>query len=59
MMLCKNCFIPMVGVMSFSRDSNEGFHRCPRCREETKHQKIRSSDLNFGDILKKEIHKRK
>lgn len=59
MIFCKSCFVPMVGVMSFSKDGHKGYYRCPKCRQETKHQKIRDSDLNFGEILRKEICKRK
>lgn len=58
MMICKNCFIPMIGVMSFSKDKNEGYYRCPNCKGETKHQKVKDSDLDFGEILRKEIHKK-
>ena len=59
MQLCKDCYIPMVGVMSFSQDKHEKFCRCLKCYSETKHQNIKSSDLNFGEELNKAIHKRK
>ena len=59
MQLCKDCYIPMVGVMSFSQDKHEKFCRCPKCYSETKHQNIKSSDLSFGEELNKAIHKRK
>ena len=59
MQLCKDCYIPMVGVMSFSQDKHEKFCRCPKCYSETKHQNIKSSDLSFGEELDKAIHKRK
>lgn len=59
MLLCKDCYIPMVGVMSFSQDKHEKFCRCPKCYSETKHQNIKSSDLSFGEELDKAIHKRK
>ena len=59
MQLCKDCYIPMVGVMSFSKDKREKFCRCPKCFSETKHQNIKSSDLSFGEELNKSIHKRK
>ena len=59
MQLCKDCYIQMVGVMSFSQDKHEKFCRCPKCYSETKHQNIKSSDLSFGEELNKEIHKRK
>ena len=59
MMICKDCYVPMVGVMSFSKDKNEKFCRCPKCYEETKHKKLRDDELVFGEVLSKEIHKRK
>ena len=59
MQLCKDCYIPMVGVMSFSQDKHEKFCRCPKCYSETKHQNIKSSDLSFGEELNKAMHKRK
>ena len=59
MIICKDCYIPMVGVMSFSKDKNEKFCRCPKCYEETKHKKLRDDELVFGKVLNKEIDKRK
>ena len=59
MTICKDCYIPMVGVMSFSKDKNEKFCRCPKCYEETKHKKLRDDELVFGEVLNKEIYKRK
>ena len=59
MTICKDCYIPMVGVMSFSKDKNEKFYRCPKCYEETKHKKLRDDELVFGKVLNKEIDKRK
>ena len=56
MLFCKNCWTPMVGVMSFSKDKHEKFCRCPKCYEETKHNKINDSELNFGEVLHKTIH---
>ena len=53
MQLCKDCYIPMVGVMSFSQDKHEQFSRCPKCYAETKHQSIKSSDLSFGEVLER------
>ena len=49
----------MVGVMSFSKDKHEKFCRCPKCYSETKHRKLKNNELNFGEVLDKEIHKRK
>ena len=57
MMICKDCYIPMVGVMSFSKDKNEKFCRCPKCYGETKHQKLRDGELVFGEVLDKELKK--
>ena len=59
MMICKDCYVPMVGVMSFSKDKNEKFCRCPKCYEETKHRKFKNDELNFGEVLSRAIHKRK
>ena len=59
MTICKDCYVPMVGVMSFSKDKNEKFCRCPKCYEETKHKKLRDDELVFGEVLNKEIYKRK
>lgn len=49
----------MIGVMSFSKDKHEKFCRCPKCYSETKHRKLRDDELNFGEVLDKEMHKRK
>ena len=59
MIICRGCYVPMTGVMSFSNDKHEKFCRCPRCYSETKHQKIRDGELVFGEVLNKAIHKRK
>ena len=58
-MICRDCNIPMKPVMSFSKGKNEKFCRCPKCYEETKHRKLTDDDLNFGEVLHKEINKRK
>ena len=57
MMICKDCYVPMVGVMSFSKYKNEKFCRCPKCYEETKHKKLRDDELVFREILDKELKK--
>ncbi len=57
MQICKNCCIPMVGIISFSKDKHEKFYRCPKCYGETKHQKIKDDDLNFREVLHKEYQK--
>ena len=59
MIICKYCYVPMIGVMSFSNDKHEKFCRCPMCRGETKHRIIKDEELDFGEVLDKEIHKRK
>ena len=59
MTICKDYYIPMVSVMSFSKNKHEKFDRCPKCFGETRHKKLREDDLDFGEILDKAIHKRK
>ena len=59
MQYCMNCENIMIGVMSFSKDKHEKFCRCPKCYSETKHQKIKDGELDFGEVLDKEIYKRK
>ncbi len=54
MQICKTCNVPMVGVMSFSRDRREKFYRCPKCKGETNHNLLRNNDLDFGEILYRE-----
>lgn len=51
MMFCKTCSIPMVGVMSFSKEKHEKFCRCPKCKQETKHQRLGDEELSFGEVL--------
>ena len=57
MQLCKDCYVPMIGVMSFSKDKREKFYRCPKCFGETKHRKLKDDELVFGEILDKELKK--
>lgn len=59
MVVCKNCYIPMIGVMSFSKDKHERFCKCPKCLGETKHIKINNLELNFGEILHKELDRKR
>lgn len=59
MQFCRDCSTKMVGVLSFSKDKNEKFNRCPKCYSETRHNKIKDNDLNFGEVLDTEIRKRK
>lgn len=57
LLICKNCYIPMVGVMPFSKDKHEKFDRYPKCFGETKHKKLRDDELTFGEIFSKELKK--
>ena len=57
MQICKRCYLPMIGVMSFSNERHEQFCRCPNCNSETRHQEIRDNELSFGEVLDKELHK--
>ena len=50
-MLCKNCYIPMTGIMSFSKDKHEKFCRCTKCCSETRHTKINDNELSFIEVL--------
>lgn len=59
MQLCKKCFIPIIEIMSFSKDKHEKFCKCPRCSEETKRHAIKDYELSFGEVLHREINKRK
>ena len=59
MQFCRDCSTKMVDVLSFSKDKNEKFNRCPKCYSETRHNKIKDNDLNFGELLDTEIRKRK
>lgn len=56
MMLCKHCTIPMLNVMSFSKDKHEKFTKCPKCHSETKHRIINDNYI-FDEIFQKELHK--
>lgn len=55
MVICKKCCVPMIGHMSFSKEKHEKSCKCPRCKRETKHQKIRDFDLDFKEVLRKEM----
>ena len=59
MTICKDCNTPMQPVMSFSKDKHEKFNKCPRCYCETRHVKLRDDELDFGEVLHKELHKHK
>ena len=55
-MICSNCNIQMVNVMSFSKGKHEKFCRCKKCKQETKHRKLRDDELDFVEILSKKLH---
>ena len=57
MTICRNCSIPMQPVMSFSKNKHEKFNRCTKCFGETKHVKLRDDELDFGELLHKELMK--
>ena len=59
MTICRDCNVLMKSIMSFSKDKHEMFCRCPKCYGETKHRKLRDDELDFGEVLNKEIYKRK
>ena len=59
MTICMDCNIQMQPVMSFSKDKHDKFDRCPKCFGETKHVKLRDEELSFGEVLSRELHKRK
>lgn len=59
MKICRDCKTKMAEVLSFSKDKNEKFERCPKCYSETRHRKLDEKELNFGEVLDREIHKRK
>ena len=57
MTICRDCNTPMQPVMSFSKDKHEKFNKCPKCHSETKHVKLRDDELDFGELLHKELQK--
>ena len=56
-MICRDCNVLMKQVMSFSKDKHEKFCKCPKCDGETRHRKLKDSELDFGEELNKAIHK--
>ena len=58
-MICKDCNVLMQPIMSFSKNKYEKFERCPKCFGETKHRILRDSELDFREVLSRELHKRK
>ena len=58
MQFCRDCSTKMIGLLSFRKDKNEKFCRCPNCYSETKHKKLDDKELSFGEVLDREIHKK-
>lgn len=56
MILCKGCDIRMIGVTSLSKEKHERFCKCPKCYS-TIRKKIEGKELDFGEVLHKEIYK--
>ena len=56
MTICRDCNIQMKQVMSFSKDKREKSCCCPKCRDETKHKKLQDEELDFGEVLHREIN---
>lgn len=54
MRYCRDCNVKMDEIISFSKEKNEKFYRCPKCYSKTKHQKIDVKELRFGEVLDKE-----
>lgn len=59
MVICKNCSIPIMPVMSFSQDKHKKFCKFPKCYSKTKHRKLNDNELVFGEVLSAEINKHK
>lgn len=56
-MVCKNCGRPLVNVMSFSKEGNRKYCRCPECRWESKKQNLRKDELTFNEYLYKAMRR--
>ena len=59
MIIRDNYNIFVQAITQLSKDKHEKFDCCPKCFGETKHRKLRDDDLDFVEVLNKEIHKRK
>ena len=55
MKICKNYSVSIIEALSFSKDKNEN----TKCYSETKHNKIKDSELSFGEILHRTMNNRK
>ena len=47
----------IIRIMSFSKNKHEKFNHYPKCFGETRHKKLREDDLDFGELLEKELKK--
>ena len=56
MMICKTCDIQMQSVMEFSKYKHEKFYN-PKYRKGIKCQKITEDELDFREVLCRELHK--
>ena len=59
MIIRDNYNIFVQAVTQLSKDKHEKFDCCPKCYCETKHQKLKDEKLDFGEVLHREISKRK
>ena len=57
MMICKTCDIQMQSVMEFSKDKNGKFCNPKKHRKEIKCHKITEDELDFREVLYRELHK--
>ena len=49
----------IIRIISFSKNKHEKFNHYPKCFGETRHKKLREDDLDFGEVLNRELYKRK
>lgn len=52
MQFCKGYSIPIINVISLTKDSHEKF-----CNKVSRDEKVEDSELSFGEILNKELEK--
>ena len=57
MIICKDCNTPMQPIMSFSKDKHENFCSPKKHRKEIKCHKIAEDELDFREVLYRELHK--
>ena len=56
-MICSNCYIHMINVMSFSNGKHEKFCSCKKSKQETKHKRMNDDELGFKEVLDRKLHK--